>query len=68
MFGTIYEKSLAEIYSITGENNKALEIIEYLSMIPNGFHYGELLSNPDFDSIRNEPRFQRVLNNLKPKS
>ena len=68
MFGTIYEKSLAEIYSITGENNKALEKIEYLSMIPNGFHYGELLSNPDFDSIRNEPRFQRVLNNLKPKS
>ena len=68
MFGTIYEKSLAEIYSITGENNKALEKIEYLSLIPNGFHYGELLSNPDFDSIRDEPRFQRVLNNLKPKS
>jgi len=66
MFGTIYEKVLAEIYSIIGENNKALEKIEYLGVIPNGFHYGDLFSNPNFDSIRNEPRFQRVLNNLRP--
>ena len=68
MFGTIYEKSLCSIYSIIGEKNNALEKIEYLSVIPNGFHYGELLSDPVFDSIRNEPRFQATLNNLKPQS
>ena len=68
MFGTIYEKSLSSIYSIIGEKNNALEKIEYLSVIPNGFHYGELLSDPVFDSIRNEPRFQATLNNLKPQS
>ena len=65
LFGTIYEKSLSSIYSIVGEKNKALEKIEYLSIIPNGFHYGELLSDPVFDSIRDEPRFQSVLNKLK---
>ena len=68
MFGTIYEKSLCSIYSIIGEKNNALEKIEYLSVIPNGFHYGELLSDPVFDSIRNEPRFKATLNNLKPQS
>tara|TARA_Y100001936_G_scaffold90561_1_gene89150 strand:- start:217 stop:1701 length:1485 start_codon:yes stop_codon:yes gene_type:complete len=68
VFGPIYEKYLASIYSLSGEYDKALEKIEYLSVIPNGFHYGDLLNNPEFDSIRNEPRFQRVLNNLKPQS
>jgi len=68
MFGTNYEKNLSSIYSIIGEKNKALEKIEYLSVIPNGFHYGELLSDPNFDSIRNEPRFQAVIQKLKPQS
>ena len=68
LFGPNYEKSLSIIYSIIGERNKALEKIEYLSIIPNGFHYGELISHPNFDSIRGEPRFQSVLNKLKPNS
>ena len=68
LFATNYEKQLAAIYAITGNSKKSLEKIEYLSLIPNGFHYGELKIDPNFDSIRNEPRFQTVLNNLKPKS
>ena len=68
MFGPTFEKSLSSIYSIIGEKNIALEKIEFLSSIPSGFHYGELLSDPSFDSIRNEPRFQEVLKNLKPQS
>jgi TolB-like protein len=68
MFGANHEKTLTIIYSIIGEKNKALEKVEYLSVVPNGFHYGELFSDPYFDSIRDEPRFQTVLNNLKPKS
>ena len=68
MFGPTFEKSLSSIYSIIGEKNIALEKIEFLSSIPSGFHYGELLRDPSFDSIRNEPRFQEVLKNLKPQS
>ena len=66
-FGPNHEKGLATIYAITGEKNKALEMIEYLSVIPNGFHYGELLADPDFDLLRKEGRFQNVLSKLEPK-
>ena len=59
---------LAAIYAIVGNSNKVLDKIEYLSTIPNGFHYGELKVDPDFDSIRNEPRFRAVLHKLKPVS
>ena len=66
--GPTYEKQLAVIYGLVGENEKALKKIEYLSTIPAGFHYGELLYEPSFDSIRDEPRFQTVINKLKPQS
>ncbi|MDD9887505.1 MAG: hypothetical protein OXU46_02640, partial [Candidatus Marinimicrobia bacterium] len=68
LFGSLYEKELAKIYGWIGEKNKALDKIEYMSIIPAGFHYGELLYEPSFDNLRDEPRFQRVLNNLKPNS
>ena len=68
LFGPIYEKYLAGIYALVGESDKALDKIEYLTNIPGGFHYGELLYDPDFDSIRDKPRFQSALNRLKPKS
>ena len=67
-FGPNHEKGLARIYSIVNEKIKALEMIEYLSSIPNGLHYGELLSDPDFDLIRDEIRFQNILLKLEPKS
>jgi len=66
LFATNYEKQLAAIYALTDNSKKALEKIEYLSVIPNGFHYGELKMDPNFDSIRNEPRFIVVLQKLKP--
>ena len=68
LFGPMYEKYLTAIYALSGEHDKALEKIDYLISIPGGFHYGELLNDPDFDSIRSNPRFQVVLNKLKPQS
>jgi len=67
ILGASYRKELSKIYVLTGSKLNALEEIESLSVLPNGFSYGELLHNPIFDSIRNEPRFKTVLNNLNPK-
>jgi len=66
ILGASYEKELTKIYVITGSNQKALEKVEFLSGIPAGFSYGELVHNPIFDSIRDMPRFQAVIQRLKP--
>ena len=68
MFGPIYEKYLAAIYALSEKHDKALNKIDFLINIPGGFHYGELLNDPDFDSLRNEERFQTILKKLNPKS
>ena len=68
MFGPIYEKYLAAIYALSEEHDKALNKIDFLINIPGGFHYGELLNDPDFDLLRNEERFQTILKKLNPKS
>ena len=61
LFGPIYEKYLATIYALAGD-------YDYLIKVPGGFHYGELLNDPDFDSIRDNTRFQSALNELRPQS
>tara|TARA_Y100000816_G_C25814217_1_gene426162 strand:- start:38 stop:658 length:621 start_codon:yes stop_codon:yes gene_type:complete len=63
--GASQERALATIYSIIGETNLALDRIEYLSSLPNGFHYGQLLLDPDFDLLRKTKRFNLVIENLK---
>ena len=64
MFGTYYKTFLTEVYALVDDKEKALEGVEYLSTIPAGLHYGQLKSDRVWDSIRDEPRFQSVLNEL----
>ena len=65
ILGATYAKELAKIYVITGSKTKALENVEYLSVVPGGFTYGELLLDPVFDSLRDDPRFQAIIQKLK---
>ena len=55
---------LTQVYAIVNEKDKAIEGIEYLSRIPAGFHYGELISDYVWDSLREEPRFKNVISKL----
>ena len=64
MFGTFYKTFLTEVYALVNDKEKALEGVEYLSTIPAGLHYGQLKSDRIWDSIRGEPRFKAVLNEL----
>ena len=68
LFGTMHAKQKGRAFAILGDIENALETIEYLSALSGGYHYGELLNDPYFDSIRDHPRFQSVLGNLKPQS
>jgi non-specific serine/threonine protein kinase len=59
--GPQYLISLAEIYTIVGDYDAAIEKLEYLLEIPAGLHIGELKVKPVWAPLRSHPRFQKLL-------
>ena len=60
--------NLAWIYAWIGERDLAIEQLEIaLGKIPATPTYGELRLNPIWDSLRGDPRFEKVVNSLAPK-
>ncbi len=65
-FGAWPVRNLAWTYAWVGEKDRALEQLEILQR-EGGIHYGELILNPEWDSLRDEPRFKEILAALAPK-
>jgi serine/threonine protein kinase/tetratricopeptide (TPR) repeat protein len=59
--------SYAVICGWTGEHDLAIEELETLAKIPAGAHYGDLRLDPDWDPLRGDPRFEKVVASLAPK-
>ena len=60
--------NLARIYALTGEEDLALEQLEVLSKLASswfGLSYGDLRLNPGWDSLRGDPRFEKLLEESK---
>jgi serine/threonine-protein kinase len=53
---------LARIYLLTGDPERALDVIETLLRVPYILSAGWLRVDPTFDPLRGNPRFQRLLN------
>ena len=53
--------TLAEIYVLTGEPDAALAQLAKVVELPNGPTYGDLVFNPEWDSIRDRPAFKKIL-------
>jgi hypothetical protein len=45
-----------------------LEQLEMLARIPSDINYGELRFNPEWDSLRGDPRFDKLVAMLMPKA
>jgi non-specific serine/threonine protein kinase len=61
--GTLY--NVACIHSLLGESERALDLLE--DAVRHGFGHKEWLENdPDFISLRDHPRFQGLLQSLRP--
>jgi serine/threonine-protein kinase len=58
---------LAVIYAWTGERDLAIQQLEIVSKIPNGPTYGMLRLDPAWDSLRGDPRFEKIVASLAPK-
>ena len=66
-FGPGYLQSLAKIYAWTGEKELALAQLEQLAaqkVAPPD--YGDLKLDPDWDPLRGDPRFEKIVASLAP--
>jgi TolB-like protein len=64
--GPNYITNLAMIYAWTGEKDLALEQLAIAAQIPSGVTYGELKLYPQWDLLRGDPRFEKIVASLAP--
>jgi serine/threonine-protein kinase len=60
-------KDLARIYTAVGEKDLALEILGAYAGQPLFPDYGHLKLEPDWDPLRDDPRFEKIVASLAPK-
>jgi TolB-like protein/Flp pilus assembly protein TadD len=58
--------NLAQIYAWTGEKDRAIEQIAAVELAPNSLSYGLLKLHPYWDSLRGDPRFEKIVASLAP--
>ncbi len=67
MVGVILINNLARIYALTGEKDLALKQLDIGSKRPYGPSYGQLRLDLEWDSLRGDPRFEKIVASLAPK-
>ncbi|MBA3260208.1 MAG: protein kinase [Gemmatimonadales bacterium] len=63
-FGPYLQHQLARIYLLVGEPEMALDQLEPLLSFPYPLSPGWLKIDPNFDTLRGNPRFERLMNGL----
>jgi TolB-like protein/Tfp pilus assembly protein PilF len=67
LVGVDFAIHLAQIYAWTGEKDLAIEQLEMVQRFPNPLSYGLLKLHPHWDSLRGDPRFEKIVASLAPK-
>jgi tetratricopeptide (TPR) repeat protein len=67
VIGATLITNLAIIYVWTGEKNLALEQLAISAQTPVGVTYGGLKLDPEWDSLRGDPQFEKIVSSLAPK-
>ena len=57
----------AVICAWTGERDVAIKQLENLAKIPAGPSYGDIRLSPNWDPLRGDPRFEKIVNSLAPR-
>jgi len=64
--GADFILNLAVIYAWTGEKDLALKQLAEAAQLPTSLNYGWLRLHPDWDTLRNDPRFEKIVASLAP--
>jgi len=64
--GSLLMLHLSLIYTWCGERDLALQQLDATARIPSPLAYGELRLNPVWDSLRRDPRFEKIAASLAP--
>lgn len=59
--------NLAVIYAWTSEKDLALKELAEAAHLPSSLNYGWLRLHPDWDNLRGDPRFEKLVASLAPK-
>jgi TolB-like protein/cytochrome c-type biogenesis protein CcmH/NrfG len=65
--GPVMLVRLAAVYAEVRETDRALEVLQQTVALPNGPSYGDLRLDEDFDPLRKDPRFEKIVASLAPK-
>jgi tetratricopeptide (TPR) repeat protein len=63
--GVAFVVNLAQVYAWTGEKDLAIEQLNAALSAPNDLHYGEMRLHPLWDGLRDDPRFQKLMEKAK---
>ncbi len=65
--GALILQGLAQVYTWTGEHDRALDELQTLLGMPGYISYGYLKTDPAWQPLRNQPRFQQLLESMVSK-
>jgi hypothetical protein len=68
MHGPEILMNVAAVHVWTGELEQAFTELSLLAKMPKGISYGELKCDQYWAPVRNDPHYEKILSELRPKS
>ena len=64
--GALVLEGLAQVYTWTGDRDRAIELVQKLLSMPGYTNYGRLKFHPLWAPLRGDPRFDKIVSSLAP--
>jgi TolB-like protein len=65
--GALVLEGLAQVYTWSGEHDRAIEVLQKLVSIPSYINYARLKFHPLWKPLRGNPKFENIVTSLSPK-
>ena len=66
--GGLVLEGLAQVYTWSGDHDRAIEVLQKLVSMPSYINYARLKFHPLWKPLRGDPRFEQIVASLAPKS